>query len=78
MNGRSAVRALAGGLGVVAALVFAAAAVALTLVALGLPAESRADDPPPVPVVAPKPTELVVALSPATLCSRQAPFATVR
>jgi len=63
MNGRSAVRALAGGLGVVAALVFAAAAVALTLVALGLPAESRADDPPPVPVAAPKPTELVVALS---------------
>ena len=63
MNGHSAVRALAGGLGVVALLVFGAAAAALTLVALGLPAESRADDPPPAPVAAPKPTEIVVALS---------------
>jgi ABC-type amino acid transport substrate-binding protein len=63
VNGRSAVRALAGGIGVAAVLVFGAAAAALTLVALGLPAEGRADDPPPAPVVAPTPEELVVALS---------------
>jgi glutamate transport system substrate-binding protein len=63
MSGRSAVRALAGGLGVVALLVFGAAAAALTLVALGLPAESRADDPLPAVVAAPTPTELVIALS---------------
>ena len=63
VNGRVAVRALAGGLGVAALLVFAAAAAALTLVALGLPTESRADDPPPAPIAAPKPAELVVALS---------------
>jgi polar amino acid transport system substrate-binding protein len=64
VNGRTAIRALAGGVGVVAVLVFGAAAVALALVALGLPAEGRADDPPPPPAaVAPKPTELVVALS---------------
>ena len=35
---------------------------AAVLVALGLPADSRADDPPPAPVVQPRPTELVVAL----------------
>jgi ABC-type amino acid transport substrate-binding protein len=63
VNGHSAVRALAGGLGVVALLVFGAAAAALALVALGLPAESRADDPLPASTAAPKPTELVVALS---------------
>ncbi len=63
MNGHTAVRALAGGIGVAAVLVFGAAAAALALVALGLPAEGRADDPPPAPVVAPKPAVLVVALS---------------
>ena len=53
MTPRAAVRALAGGIGVVAGLVGCAVAAALVLVALGLPAESRADDaPPPAPVVA--------------------------
>jgi len=56
-----AVRLLAGGLGVVIALVFAATVVAAAFVALGLPPESRADDPPATPAQ-PKPTELVVAL----------------
>jgi len=60
----SAVRALAGGLGIVAGLVGCAGVAAAVLVALGLPAESRAEDPPPAPapVVQPRPTELVVAL----------------
>jgi cystine transport system substrate-binding protein len=67
VNGRSAVCALAGGLGVAAVLVFGAAAAALVLVALGLPAEGRAGDPQPVTdpavVAQPRPAELVVALS---------------
>lgn len=63
MTPRAAARALAGGIGVVAGLVGSAVVAALVLVALGLPAESRADDPPPAPDVQPRPTELVVALS---------------
>jgi cystine transport system substrate-binding protein len=61
---RSAVRALAGGIGVVAGIVACAVVAAGLLVALGLPSESRADDPPPTTTVAPepRPTELVVAL----------------
>ncbi len=63
MTPRHAVRALAGGLGVVAGIVACAVIAAGLLVALGLPADSRADDPPAAPVVVePRPTELVVAL----------------
>jgi cystine transport system substrate-binding protein len=59
----SAVRAFAGGIGIVLGIVSCAIVVAGLLVALGLPAEGRADDPPPAPVVTqPRPTELVVAL----------------
>jgi cystine transport system substrate-binding protein len=56
------VRALVGGLGVVVGLVGCAAVVAAVLVALGLPPDSRADDPPAAPVVQPRPSTLVVAL----------------
>ena len=65
MTPHAAVRTLVGGIGVVALLVVAAVVAALVLVALGLPAESRADDTPPAvaPIVVPRPTELVVALS---------------
>lgn len=62
MSGRSAARALAGGLGVVAVLVFSVIIAATAFVALGRPAASRADDAPPVTIEAPPPTELVVAL----------------
>jgi ABC-type amino acid transport substrate-binding protein len=63
VTARSVVRALAGGLGIVAGIVACAVLVAALLVALGLPPESRADDPPPTTVVAePPPNELVVAL----------------
>ncbi len=64
MTPHSAVRAIAGGLGVVAGIFTCAAVAAGVIVALGLPAESRADDPPPTTTVAPepRPTELVVAL----------------
>ncbi len=47
---------------IVAALVTCVIAVAGVLVALGLPAEGRADDPPPATVAVAPPTELVVAL----------------
>lgn len=60
MTSHRAVKALAGGLGIVAVLVTCAIAVA-GLVALGLPDEGRADDPPPA-VTQPRPSELVVAL----------------
>jgi len=46
----------------VIAVVFVAAAVGTVLVALGLPPESRAGDPPATDPSAPRPTELVVAL----------------
>ena len=63
MRPTGAVAALAGALGViVAGLVGSTAVAAAVLVALGLPADSRAEDPPPV-VVQPRPTELVVALT---------------
>jgi cystine transport system substrate-binding protein len=56
------VRALAGGIGLVAGIVVCAIVVA-GLLALGMPADSRADDPPPTTVAPePRPTELVVAL----------------
>jgi len=56
------VRALAGGIGLVAGLVVCAIAAA-GLLALGMPADSRADDPPSTTVAPePRPTELVVAL----------------
>jgi cystine transport system substrate-binding protein len=56
-----ALRALAGGLGVIVGAIGCAAVVGAILVALGLPPASRADEPPPV--VQPRPTELVVALT---------------
>jgi cystine transport system substrate-binding protein len=62
MTPHGALRALAGGLGVVAAIVTCVIAVAGVLVALGLPAEGRAGDPPPAAVAVAPPTELVVAL----------------
>ena len=64
MTSPSAVRALAGGIGRRRPRRRCAIVAAGLLVALGLPAESRADDPPPTTAVAPepRPTELVVAL----------------
>ena len=50
----SAVRALAGGIGLVAGIVVCAI-VAAGLLALGMPADSRADDPPPPPPSLPSP-----------------------
>lgn len=67
MTGRGVVAALAGGLGLVALVVVTTTVGAVALVALGLPATSRADDTPPAPVAPPLPTELVVALSPGEL-----------
>ena len=68
MNLRGAIAALAGGVGLVIGVVGVAVVAAATLVALGIPAESRADDAPahtpaPPTVAAPRPAELVVALS---------------
>jgi len=63
MTLRSALGALVGGLGVVAGVVGITAVAAAVLVALGLPADSRADDPLPAPIVQPRPSALVVALS---------------
>ena len=73
-------RALAGGIGLVAGLVSCAIAAAGLLVALGMPAEGRADDPPPTTTVAPepRPTELVVALGLGDPVLRQAWCATAR
>ena len=64
MTSRAAVRAFAGGIGIVAGIVSCAIVAAGLLVALGLPSDSRADDPPPPTTVVsePRPTELVVAL----------------
>lgn len=58
-----AIRAVAGGLGLMIGIVGGAVAVAVALIALGAPAESRADDTPVAPAVVERPTELVVALS---------------
>ncbi len=63
MTLRSAAGVLAGGFGVVVGIVGSAAAAAAVLVALGLPPDGRADDPPQAPVVQPRPAVLVVALS---------------
>jgi ABC-type amino acid transport substrate-binding protein len=68
VNLRGAIAGLAGGVGLVIGVVGVAVVAAATLVALGVPAESRADDapaatPPPTVAAAPRPTELVVALS---------------
>ncbi len=68
MNLRSAVAALAGGVGLVIGVVGVAAVAAAALIALGVPAEGRADDAAPgassVPATkASRPSELVVALS---------------
>ena len=65
MTSRAAVRAFAGGIGIVAGIVSCTIVAAGLLVALGLPAEGRADDPPPTTTTVaaePRPTELVVAL----------------
>jgi ABC-type amino acid transport substrate-binding protein len=59
---RDALAALAGGVGLVAGVVGVAIAVAVTLVALGVPEEGRADDAPPLPVIE-RPTRLVVGLT---------------
>lgn len=63
MTARRAIGALAGGLGVVAGVVTTAVAVAVLVVALGLPAQGRADDAAAKPARAVPPAELVVALS---------------
>lgn len=60
---RRAIGALAGGLGVAAGVVSSAVVAATLLVALGLPAQGRADDAAAQPALAARPTELVVALS---------------
>jgi len=64
VTSQSALRAFAGGIGIVAGIVSCTIVVAGLLVALGLPADSRADDPPPAAGdgAEPRPTELVVAL----------------
>ena len=63
MTPRSAIGALAGAFGVVVGVVGCAAIAAAVLVALGLPAQGRAEDgPPPAPVPEPRPSALVVAL----------------
>jgi cystine transport system substrate-binding protein len=62
LDGHGAVKVLAGGIGIVAILVTVAVVVAGSLVALGLPADGRADDPPAAAPVAPPPPELVVGL----------------
>ena len=58
-----AARALVGGLGVVVGLVGCVTVVAAVLVALGLPPDSRADDPPAATIAQPRPSTLVVALA---------------
>ena len=65
MTARSALGAFAGGIGVVIGVVGSVAVAAVVLVALGLPADGRADEPLPVPVrvAEPRPTELVVAVT---------------
>lgn len=63
MTPRSAIGAFVGAFGVVVGIVGCAAVAAATLVALGLPAQGRADDGPSVPAVQePRPDTLVVAL----------------
>lgn len=63
MTPRSAIGALIGAFGVVAGVVGCAVIAAAVLVALGLPAQSRADDVPLVPAIpVPRPSTLVVAL----------------
>lgn len=64
MTPRGAVAAFAGGVGLIAGVIGCAAAAAVALVALGVPAEGRADDAPSPAAAAPapKPAELVVAL----------------
>ncbi len=58
-----AARAMVGGLGVVVGLVGCVTVVAAVFVALGLPPDSRADDPPVAAIVQPRPSTLVVALA---------------
>jgi ABC-type amino acid transport substrate-binding protein len=63
MSPRAALDAVIESVGVVVAcLIGSAATVAAALVALGLPAQSFADDAPVAPVVQPRPDVLVVAL----------------
>ena len=62
MTPRSAAGALVGAFGVVAGLVGSAAVAATVLVALGLPAQGRADDAPPASIPQPRPDAVVVAL----------------
>jgi cystine transport system substrate-binding protein len=60
---RDALAAFAGGVGLVAGVIGCAVAAAVALVALGVPAEGRANDAPAAPVaIAATPVELVVAL----------------
>lgn len=63
MTARRAIGALAGGLGVAAGVVTSAVVAATLLVALGLPAQGRAEDVAAKPARAVPPTELLVALS---------------
>jgi len=63
MTPRSARGAFVGAFGVVIGVVGCAAVAAAVLVALGLPAQGRADDgPSPAPIPEPRPSTLVVAL----------------
>jgi ABC-type amino acid transport substrate-binding protein len=71
MSRRGVAVTVVGGIGLVAVVVTAAVVAAVSLVALGLPAEGRAEDAPPVAVETPspstparRPTVLVVALAP--------------
>lgn len=64
MGPRGLVSALAGGVGLVAAVIGCAVVAAVALVALGTPPSGRAGDGPAPQVVPPRPTELLVALSP--------------
>ncbi|MGL6278193.1 MAG: substrate-binding periplasmic protein [Gaiella sp.] len=70
MSGRGVAATVVGGLGLVAVVVTSAAVAAVALIALGLPAEGRAEDAPPAPVdqvATPAPSAprvLVVALAP--------------
>jgi ABC-type amino acid transport substrate-binding protein len=65
VNVGGAFRALAGGLGLVIGVVGVAVVSAVTLIALGIPADSRADDAPTATqtTAAPLPSQLVVALN---------------
>lgn len=63
MTVRGAIGTLVGGMGVVAGVVTTAIVCAVLAVALGLPAQGRAEDAAATPLVAGPPAELVIGLS---------------